>query len=90
MRFKFDRAKSEKLRQKQGIGFEEVQEIFFGPYFLDQILEVPEQWVAIGWVKAQLYSVIFEEREDEEGAYCHLVTLWKSTKSERLKYEEHS
>jgi hypothetical protein len=41
-------------------------------------------------VNGQLYSVIYEEREDDEGVYYHLVTLWKSTKAERAKYEEHS
>jgi uncharacterized DUF497 family protein len=90
MRFKFDRKKSEQLQKKRGIGLEEAQELFFGPYYLDQIMDDPEQWVAIGWVKAQLYSVIYEERMDQEGLYYHLVTLWKSTRAERLKYEEHS
>ncbi|MBI1747924.1 MAG: BrnT family toxin [Acidobacteria bacterium] len=90
MRFKFDNAKSQRLRKKRGIGFEEAQELFYSPYYLDQILDDPVQWVAIGWVKAGLYSVIYEEREDAESAYYHLVTLWKSTKAERLKYEENS
>ena len=90
MRFKYDTEKSRKLRKKRGIGFEEVQELFYGPYFLDQVLDDPEQWVAVGWVGAKLWSVIYEEREDQEGMYYHLVTLWKSTKAERLKYEEHA
>ena len=38
----------------------------------------------------QLYAVIFEVREDEEGEYYHLVTLWKATKEELQLYEEHS
>jgi uncharacterized DUF497 family protein len=88
MRFKYDTRKSNHLRKKRGIGFEEAKELFDGPYFLDQVLDDPEQWVAIGWVKSTLHSVIYEEREDEEGLYYHLVTLWKSTKAERLKYEE--
>jgi uncharacterized DUF497 family protein len=90
MRFKYDMAKSETLRKKRGIGFEEVQELFYKPYYLDQILDEPKQWVAIGWVDARIYSVVYEERTDEEGLYYHLVTLWKSTKAERLRYEEHS
>ena len=32
----------------------------------------------------------FELRENAEGEYYHLVTLWKSTKEERQLYEEHS
>lgn len=90
MRFRYSKAKSLKLKQKRGIGFEEIKELFFGPYFLDQVSDDPEQWVAVGWVNADLYSVIYEEREDMDGLYYHLVTLWKSTKAERLLYEEHS
>jgi hypothetical protein len=45
---------------------------------------------AVGWVGQRLYSLIFEPREDEEGEFDHLVTLWKSTREERELYEEHS
>ena len=58
MRFKYDTEKSRKIRKKRGIGFEEVQELFFGPYFLDQVLDDLEQWVVVGWVGAKLWSVI--------------------------------
>lgn len=92
MRYRFDPRKSEKLRAnpKRGIGFEEVQEVFSHPYYLDQRSDAPEQYRAIGWVGDRLYTVIFEVREDEEGEYVHLVTLWKSTREERILYEEHS
>jgi len=84
--------KSKKLRAnpRRGIGFEEVQEVFSHPYYLDQRSDVPEQYRAIGWAAGSLYTVIFEVREDEEGEYFHLVTLWKSTREERILYEEHS
>lgn len=88
LRFHFDRVKSRRLRARRGIGFEEVQELFYSPYYLDQLAGEPHQWVAVGWVRARLYSVVFEERIDEEGDYYHLVTLWKSTKEERTRYEE--
>ncbi|MGH9334626.1 MAG: hypothetical protein ACRD21_12855, partial [Vicinamibacteria bacterium] len=80
MRFKFDEAKSESLRRnpKRGIGFEEAQEIWTHPFYLDQRSDLPEQLRAIGWVKGDLYSVIFEIRIDVEGEYHHLVTLWKA------------
>jgi len=92
MRFDFDKRKSAQLRSnpKRGIGFEEAQEIFSHPYYLDQRSDLPEQYRAIGWVGDQLYSVIFEVGMDEEGEYYHLVTLWKSTRQERQLYEEHS
>ncbi len=49
---------------------------------------MPEQYRAIGWVSGRLYSVIFEIREDADGEYHHLITLWKATKGERKLYEE--
>jgi uncharacterized DUF497 family protein len=92
MRFSFDVRKSRRLREnpKRGIGFEEAQELFERPYWLDQRSDVPEQYLAIGWVGVRLYSVIFEVREDDEGEVLHLVTLWKSTKEEIQLYEENS
>ena len=88
MRFKFDVSKSRRLRQQRGVGFEEVQEIFYMPYYLDALAGEPEQWVAIGWVTGRLYTVVYEERTDEEGPYYHLVTLWRSTSAERKLYDE--
>ena len=49
-----------------------------------------EQHRAIGWVGERLYSVIFEIRDDEEGEFYHLVTLWKAPLEERTLYEENS
>ena len=40
--------------------------------------ERPDQYRAIGWVKGRLYSLILEIREDKDGEFYHLVTLWKS------------
>ena len=92
MRFHFDERKSGQLRAnpKRGVGFEEVRKVFSHPYYLDQRSDLPEQYRAIGWVGEQLYTVIFEVREDEEGEYYHLVTLWRATKQEQQLYAEHS
>ena len=35
-------------------------------------------------------GLIFEIREDNLGEYCHLVTLWRSTREERELYEANS
>jgi uncharacterized DUF497 family protein len=92
MRFDFDQRKSERLRAnpKRGIGFEEAQGPFDRPYYLDRRSDIPEQYRAIGRVRDALYSLIFEVREDEQGEYYHLVTLWKATRQEQQLYEEHS
>jgi uncharacterized DUF497 family protein len=92
MRFDFDLRKSERLRANPNrrVGFEEAQEIFSHSYYQDQRSDVPEQYRAIGWIGQELYTLIFEVREDVEGEFYHLVTLWKSTKEERKAYEEHT
>jgi hypothetical protein len=41
-------------------------------------------------VGERLYSLIFEVREDEEGEFYHLVTLWKSTREEEDLYAENT
>jgi uncharacterized DUF497 family protein len=89
MRFDFDPRKSKRLRSnpRRGIGFEEVQELFTRPYWLDRRSDMPEQYRAIGWVGDKLYSVIFEVRDDD-GEIFHLVTLWRSTREEIRIYEE--
>ncbi len=88
MRFHFDVRK--RVNTRRGIGFEEAQEIFSRPYYLDQRADVPEQYRAIGWVGERLYTLIFEVREDEEGEFYHLVTLWRTTREEQQLYEENS
>ncbi len=90
MRFKFNKTKSKQLREntKRGIGFEEVQEIWRHPYYEDYRADEPDQYRVIGWVGGKLYSAIYEVREDGEGEYYHLVTLWKSTSQEERLYEE--
>lgn len=92
MRFRFDPRKSRRLKEnpRRAIGFEEAREIFTHPYYLDQMMDVPEQYRAIGWVGDRLYSLIFEIRADAEGEYYHLVTLWRATRYEEELYEENS
>lgn len=92
MRFKFDKKKSSAIKSnpKRGIDFVEVQEIWTHSYYQDYRSDDPEQFRAIGLVHAKLYSVIFEIREDEEGEYYHLITLWRSTKEEIKLYEKNS
>ena len=57
---------------------------------MTSVLDMPEQYRAIGWVGEKLYALIFEVREDNGGEYYHLVTLWKATTQEQQLYEEHS
>ena len=92
MRFDFDPRKSQRLRAnpRRGIGFEEAQKIFDRPHYLDRSSDFPEQYRAIGWVGDRLFSLTFEVREDDEGEFYHLVTLWKSTRYEEELYAKNS
>ena len=90
MRFDFDPEKSRRLKAnpERGIGFEEVQTLFEAEHIIDRRSDDPERFRAIGWVVGTLYSVIYEVREDADGEFYHLVTLWKATKEERRAYGE--
>ena len=92
MRFKYDKEKSKKLKKdhRRKVDFEEIQEIWEHFHYVDCRSDDPEQFRAIGWVKGNLYSVIYEVREDDDGEYYHLVTLWKATKQEEDLYEKNS
>jgi uncharacterized DUF497 family protein len=92
MRFHCDARKSQRLRAnpKRRIGFEEAQEIFSHPYYIDHRSDLPEQYRAVAWVGEKLYTLIFEVREDREGEYYHLVALWKATQEEQQLYEKHA
>ena len=46
--------------------------------------------LAIGWVNTNLYSLVYEFREDDEGELLYFVTFWPSTKKEREIYEKES
>ena len=83
MRFKWDEKKNGKLKRERGMGFEKVVSVFDKSFHLSQKKDSPEQWRAIGWVGERLVSLIYEEREDEEGLFLWLVTFWPSTKTER-------
>ncbi len=56
----------------------------------DQHIAYPHRWRTTGWVRGELYTIVYEERKDKEGEYYRLVTLWKATKMERLNYEENT
>jgi uncharacterized DUF497 family protein len=84
----WDKRKGTKLERDRGLGFELITELFDKPYYLSQKNDEPEQWRAIGWVKGRLVTLIYEEREDEEGVYYWFVTYWPSTTTERKLYNE--
>ena len=69
MRIKFDKKKSEQLRNdpRRKIGFEEAQELFDDVFIEDQQIDYPHQWRATGWAQGELYTIVYEDRKDEAG-----------------------
>ena len=86
----FDKKKSAKLANnpKRKCSFYDAMHMLEDPNTIyDNNDEVPPKRLAIGWVKAKLITLIYETRFDIRfGEYEHLVTLWKTTKDERITY----
>ena len=75
---------------RHGISLDQAAEIFDQVYIVDQKNDDPLQYRAIGWSRGDLYSVIFELRNDALGEYFHLITAWKSTTMEQQLYAENT
>ncbi len=76
-------------KRKRGYSLDEVATILAGDYVERMKQDAPEQFIAIGYLKNSLLSVIYEVRYDDEGEYIWLITYWKSTKREREIYEQY-
>jgi len=48
---------------------EQAKSLFDQVYVVDQQSDNPEQYRAIGWCGANLYSIVFEVRFDSDGEY---------------------
>ena len=90
MDFDWDDRKSRLLKRKRGFSFEEIVRIFEGVTVEGVKRDNPRQWLAIGFLQGRLLTVIYEERENEEGHYNWLVTYWNSTRAERKFYEQNT
>jgi uncharacterized DUF497 family protein len=74
MRFDWDNHKSQLLKQKRGYSLEEVATILASDYVERMKQDDPEQFIAIGYLKTSVLSVIYEVRYDDEGEYIWLIT----------------
>ena len=87
MEISYDSAKNKELLLRRGIGFEHIKNIFLKPYFVDiRGRDYPGQNYAVGLYKEKLWTVIFEDIEDDLGPLRWLVTFWPSTPNEKRKY----
>lgn len=89
MRFDWDDQKSQTLKQQRGYALDEVATVLASDYVERVKQDEPEQFIAIGYFRNTLLSVIYEVRYDEEGEYIWLITYWQSTRRERQLYEQY-
>lgn len=88
MRFKWDQKKSELVEKTRGVSFEQAQIAIKNAFGSGLLNDDPEQYVAVGFSsRGVLISVIHEFREDEDGIFVWIVTLWKTTKEEKRRYQ---
>lgn len=86
--YDWDENKSEILKRTRGLSLEEACKILEADnYILLRKNDDPEQWLAIGFIKSRLISLVYEERIEGDEEYIHLITYWDSTKREREIYE---
>ena len=88
IRFKWDQQKNRQLIKERSLDFQYAKELFGSSYNLSQKSDDPEQWRAIGWVSGRLITLIYEEREDNEGLFYWLVTGWLATETEEKLFNE--
>jgi uncharacterized DUF497 family protein len=86
VRFDWDDLKSETVKAKRGLSFDELLPLFKTDYLLEGNKFYEDQFLAIGFLGTEMITVVFESREDEEGEFVWIITYWRSTKSERMRY----
>lgn len=72
MRFKFDKNKKLKTDPRRNLSFDEAKEIWTHYHYVDCRSDDPEQFRIIGWAKGNLYTVIYEIREDTKAN----IVIW--------------
>lgn len=88
MKFVWDEAKSRGNRQKHGIDFADVRQMFEHPMvtFLDQRKEYGEdRWLGIGWLLDVLAVVVYAEPED---GTVRIISARKATRHEQDIYRD--
>jgi len=88
MKFEWDEAKNAANRQKHGIDFADVVEIFDGVMLVQRDEREDygeERWIGIGAVQGSVLVVIYTERHSDT---LRLISARKATKYEVRGYEE--
>ncbi len=86
MRFKWDPTKATINVSKHGLHFEESRQVFNSHPKLRLHREIPEQWLAIGFLYDRLVAIAHEIREDAEGEFIWIISARKASKEEEKYY----
>lgn len=91
MRFTWDELKDRSNRRKHGISFETATRIFLDPLHIsiqDRVVEGEERWQTIGMVDGTLLILVaYAVIDDKEELIC-IISARKTTRQERIEYEE--
>ncbi len=89
MDISYDPAKNLELIRRRGISFEEAKTIFLKPHLITpREGDCQGQSLAIGRHKDKLWTIVFEDLEDDLGSLRWLITFWPSTPQEKRKYHD--
>lgn len=87
MVFDFDPTKSQSNKQKHGIDFVEVQEIWKDPNLIRDIPDTHKEgeqyWLAVGAIEGVIWSAIYNRR----GEKIWIVSVRRARDYERAEYE---
>ena len=91
MQIEWDPEKNKSVKKKHGISFDDAKEVFQNSTNSlggELISEQPDQFTIIGFSKSgKLVTVVYEFRlNDDDSEFIWLVTLWKTTKEEKRKF----
>jgi uncharacterized DUF497 family protein len=91
MQIEWDPEKNKAVKKKHGISFDDAKEVFQNSTNSlggELISEQPDQFTIIGFSKSgKLVTVVYEFRiNDDDSEFIWIVTLWKTTKEEKRKF----
>lgn len=86
MKFEYDPIKSAKNKEKHGISFEQIKELWLEPYVEVQAKTIDEpRYMIVGKIQGKFYSCIYTVR----GQAIRLISARRSRTSEEELYYDH-
>lgn len=93
VRFIWDEQKDWRNRRKHSISFETAARVFLDPLHIsrrDRVIDGEERWQTIGRVDGVLLILVAYAVMDEKEEIIRIISARKTTRQERIEYEEAS